>query len=190
MQSTRSWEVVAGEISQILSARTVRSEITLDTAPAPARLATHAAAILADVTINENEIGSGRLVILYEPTEQEAWEGNIRCVAYVRADLETEMVTDPLLLEVGWSWVRDALEAREVAGIALSATVSRAGSQSFGDISDRNPEGSVELRASWTVAPDESVENSVLAWCDLLAAASGLEPLPEGVTSLHMPGRR
>ena len=186
----RSWETVAGEISSVLHDRRVRSEITLDLAPAPARLATHAAAILADITNGDVEVGNGRLVILYEPKEQEAWNGHIRCVAYVRADLESEMVTDPLLLEVGWSWVEDSLRNRAIEPISLSATISRSGSQSFGEISERTPEGSIELRASWTVAEGSGVDVSVLAWCDLLAQAAGLEPLPDGVTSINTPLRK
>jgi hypothetical protein len=186
----RSWELVADEITSALNDRQIRSEISLDSAPAPARLATHTAAILADVVDGDDEIGNGRLVILYEPQPQEAWDGHIRCVAFVRADLESEMVTDPLLLEVGWSWVRDALSERNIEGVALSATVSRSGSQSFGDIADRLPEGSIEIRASWTVAENESVAASIIAWCDLLAQAAGLAPLPEGVSSINVAQRK
>ena len=190
MSGIRSWETVTDEIKSALTDRTVRSEITLDVTAAPARLATHTAAVMADVARDDIEIGTGRLIFLYEPTLQEEWEGHIRCVAYVRSNLETELVTDPLLLEVGWSWVQDALNEREIPAIALSTTVSRSGSQSFGEISHREPEGYVEIRASWTVAGDNSVVPSIMAWCDLLAQASGLEPLPEGVSSINIAGRK
>lgn len=160
-----------------------RAEISLEAAPAPARLATHTAALLADVDVHGSEVGNGRLVLLAEPKFQPEWDGQIRLVGFVRADLENEMVTDPLLLEVGWSWVVDSFATRGLSPVALSGTVSRSGNQSFGDISARPATGSIEIRSSWTVA-EESISDHVAAWCELLAAACGLEPLPVGVVSL------
>lgn len=178
------WQAIGQAIENAIADRTVRSEIALETAPAPAKLATHTCAILADVDVNGQEVGSGRLVILYEPEYQTNWDGHIRCVAFVRADLEQSLVTDPLLLEVGWTWTTDALTNRGATPIAISGTVSRNGSQSFGDLSDRRKEGSVEIRVSWTVAPGDDVASHVLAWCDMLANVSGLPPLTDGVVSI------
>jgi hypothetical protein len=123
--------------------------------------------------------------VLYEPEWQEAWDGQLRFVAYARADLETELVTDSMLLEVGWSWVLDSFSDRGLKPHLLSGTVSRAGSQSFGELSARAPEGSVEIRYSFTVLNPEDANEYLLAWNDLLASAAGLEPLPEGVTAIR-----
>lgn len=184
-----AWPALAAEMAAFVDSGQVRAEIALETAPAPARLASHTAAIVADVAAADAEIGSGRLVVLFEPEYQPAWEGNLRLVGFVRADLETEMVTDPLLLEVGWDWAMEAIESRGLRTVAASGTVSRSGSQSFGDISARPAEGSIEIRLSWTVPDEESLTDHLAAWCDLLASAAGLEPLPVGVSALRRPGR-
>jgi Protein of unknown function (DUF3000) len=173
-------------IESAIADRGIRAEITLETAPAPARLATNAMTILADLDVAGEEVGSGRLVILHEPEWQEAWDGNLRMVAFARSELETELVTDSMLLEVGWSWVVDSFKGREIAASSLSGTVSRAGSQSFGDLSARTPEGSVEIRYSWTILDYAELPQHVLSWCDLLASAAGLEPLPDGVVALRV----
>ena len=178
------WQDICRSVEHALGDRTIRSEIALETAPAPAKLATHTSAILADVDVDGQEVGSGRLVILYEPDFQTTWDGHIRCVAFVRAELEQNMVTDPLLLEVGWSWTTDALANRGATPIAISGTVSRNGSQSFGDLSDRRMEGSIEIRVSWTVANGDDIAPHVLAWCDMLAHVSGLPTLTDGVVSI------
>jgi len=187
--STDRWDEISQQLQAVLVDRTVRSEIRLDQAPAPAKLASHTSAILADVDVDGEEVASGRLVVLYEPLGHESWDGDLRCVGFVRAELETELVTDSMLLEVGWSWVTDGLSNHGIHGHALSGTVSRAGSQSFGDLSERTPEGSVEIRMSWTVPSDESILDHVLAWCDVLASTAGLEPLPEGVVSITRSGK-
>jgi hypothetical protein len=180
------WHSIESLVTGVTNSGQIRTEISLEPAPAPARLATHALTLLADIDSNGDEIGSGRLVILYEPEWQEAWDGNLRLVAFARADLETELVTDPMLLEVGWSWVQDSFSERNLAPVSLSGTVSRAGSQSFGDLSARAPEGSVEIRYSFTVASVDQLEECLYAWCDLLASAAGLAPLPAGVTAIRL----
>ncbi|MEN9710772.1 MAG: hypothetical protein RL441_764 [Actinomycetota bacterium] len=183
------WREILATIESTIKDRTVRPEIALETAPAPARLATHTAAILADVDQDGHEVGSGRLVVLYEPEFQTNWDGHIRCVAFVRAELDEELVTDQLLLKVGWSWITEALEERGAEAVALSGTVSRNGSQSFGDLAERAPEGSVEIRVSWTVPDFNEVHNHILAWCDMLAKTCALQPLTDGVVSISRVGR-
>ncbi len=180
------WVEITSQIKALLENRTTRPEVKLDHTAAPARLATHTAAIVADVDVRGEEVGNGRLVVLFEPLFQDTWDGNLRLVGFVSADLETELVTDPMLLEVGWSWVEDAFKGRSLNPLALSGTVSRSGSQSFGDISMREPEGQVEIRVSWTVPGGEEFSEHALAWVDLMTSAAGLEPLPEGVTAIPL----
>lgn len=187
-QITDRWAEIQHTISEVMEGRLVRPEISLDSAPAPAKLATFTTAILADVDVAGEEVASGRLVILHEPKGHESWDGTVRFVGFVRSELETELVTDSLLLEVGWTWVEDALSQRDTHPVALSGTVSRAGSQSFGDIAEREPEGSVEIRVSWTVPETDEIEKHILAWCDMLSSTAGLEPLPEGVSSISRSG--
>lgn len=184
-----AWPELAADLSAFIDSNQVRPELSLSAAPAPARLATHTSAVLADVTRGDTEIADGRLVVLYEPEYQEAWEGHLRLVGYVRADLETEMVMDPLLLEVGWDWATEALERRGLQATAVSGTVSRNSSQSFGDIAGRPAEGNIEIRMSWTATDINQLQDHLAAWCDLLASTAGLEPLPAGVSALRRPGR-
>ena len=65
------------------------------------------------------------------------------------------MAADPLLGEVGWSWLTEALDAR-VPGYAVpSGTVTRVITEGFGAKQDEVPLTGFELRASWSPAgPD------------------------------------
>ena len=56
------------------------------------------------------ELATGRLVLLHDPAGHEAWQGTFRVVTYVRAELEPEMASDPLLPGVGWAWLTEALD--------------------------------------------------------------------------------
>jgi hypothetical protein len=79
--------------------------------PAPKRLAPYASALAATVERDGADVAWGRLVLLYDPDGQKGWDGVFRLVAYIRADVEPEIAADPLLGEVGWSWLSEALDA-------------------------------------------------------------------------------
>ena len=162
-----------------------RPEIELSEAPAPAKLAPHAVAITADLYTSvqaESEVATGRFVLLYDPAGHDAWEGEFRCVTFVRAELEFEMGDDPLLPEVGWSWLMDALKHRGVEFAAPSGTVTRVSSEAFGQLAERDRSYEIEIRASWTAFGD--FDRHLNAWCDLISYSAGLPPLPEGVSAL------
>lgn len=108
-------------------------------------------------------------------------------VTYASARMEPELAADPLLGEVGWSWLTDALEEVEPGARALGGTVTRVVSESFGTLSEREPVVELELRASWTTDGPE-LGGHLRAWSDLLCSLAGLPPLTEGVTPL--PGVR
>jgi len=172
-------------VEQMQAAR-LRPEVACEEMPAPQRIAPFASALSADVTLDGAEVGTGRIVLLHDPAGNDAWEGTFRCVAYVRADIEPETVIDPLVAGVGWSWLTEALDAHGAAYAAPSGTVTKVASESFGGMSDEDSTAQLEIRASWTPAGD--VAAHVEAWGELLCTASGLPPVPEGVTS--MPSRR
>ena len=88
-----------------------RPDLLFEDVPAPKRLAPYATAIAATVQRDDADVAWGRLVLLYDPDGQQGWDGFFRLVAYVRADVEPEMAADPLLGEVGWSWLSEALDA-------------------------------------------------------------------------------
>lgn len=173
--------------SAVLSARNsglIRPEVTLDDVPAPIRLAKHGLALEGEILSGDDELAHGRFVLLHEPGGQDTWQGDTRIVVFVKAVLEPDLAVDPLLLDVGWDWLTESIASRDVEVVALSGTVSRTGSRGFGDLADSEVEGAIELRASWTIAPEDT-EGALLAWCDLLATAGGLVPLQDGVRALR-----
>jgi len=172
-------------VAQLRSAR-FRPEVFAEEMPAPQRIAPYASALSADVTVADEEVASGRIVLLHDPAGNDAWEGEFRCVAYVRADIDPELVTDPLLAEVGWSWLTEALTAHGATYVAPSGTVTSVSSESFGGMAEEAPTAQIEIRASWT--PTGSLGDHVEAWGELLCTAAGLPPVPEGVAT--MPSRR
>jgi hypothetical protein len=190
-----------------------RRGLVFEDVPAPKRLAPYATAIAATVQRGDNDVASGRLVLLFDPDGQQGWDGFFRLVAYVRAEVEPEMAADPLLGEVGWSWLSEALDAR-VPGYAVpSGTVTRVITEGFGAKRDEVPLTGFELRASWSPvgpapagkreggppraqpSPDRYAGTSdldaldlsahIAAWCDCLSAAAGLEP--PGTRALRQP---
>lgn len=172
----------------VRSAR-LRPEVTLDETPGPSRLAAFTAAFLADVSVDAVELASGRLVVLHEPGGHEAWSGEFRLVTYVRAALEPEIVADPLLPTVGWTWLLEALEAHGAAYGSPSGTVTRVISESFGSMADEPAAAEIEVRASWT-ALDPDLAAHTDGWGELLCHIAGLPPLPDGVAALPARGPR
>jgi len=162
----------------------LRPEVLVEEVPAPRKLAPWALALSADVvTRDDEELASGRFVLLHDPAGQDGWAGTSRVVTLVRAELDPEVATDPLLGRVGWAWLEESLAGRGVTPDALSGTVTRVVSESFGGMAERPATVEVEVRGSWTPAEDD-VASSMQAWTDLLCTAAGLPPLPDGVVSL------
>lgn len=173
-----------------LHAARLRPEVKLTEVPAPTRIAPHAVALTADVLGpdgEDDEVASGRFVLLHDPADPEPWGGSWRVVTFARAELEPELSADPMLGEVGWSWLTDALAAHGLEPANGAGTVTRVVSESFGDLVERDPSVEMEIRASWSPT-DADVGGHLLAWADMLCTIGGLPPLPDGVVAL--PGRR
>jgi hypothetical protein len=176
-----------------MNAATLRPEIFCEEMPAPQRIAPYAAALSADVTVEDTDLGTGRLILLHDPAGNDAWAGGtFRCVLYTRAEVEVDLISDPMLGEVGWSWLTEALQAHDATYVAASGTVTRVATESFGGMADEAGTAQVEIRASWTPVADESgyvdIRPHVEAWGELLCTAVGLPPVPDGVAV--MPSRR
>ena len=167
----------------------VRPEIELGPIRPPQRLAPYSYALGAEVKHVETEIvpetsegdAFGRLILLHDPDGSEAWDGTMRLVAYIQADLDSSEAVDPLLPEVAWSWLVDALESRSEHVTALGGTVTATTSVRYGDISGPPRAHQLELRASWT-ATTMALDTHVQAFCEVLEHAAGLPPV--GVTDL------
>ncbi len=176
---------------------TPRSEIILEEVPAPQKLAAYSFAFSADVSNGllgeaEDELASGRFVLLHEPGGQDTWEGEFRCVTFVRAVVDPVMQEDPLLPEVGWSWFLESITNSGCKFNAPSGTVTRVSSASFGKLSPRHDESEMEIRASWSpiVEDPRDLIKHIEGWCNLIAEVSGLQPVPEGVSAITSAKRR
>jgi len=167
-------------IEEIRSIKT-RAEVLLEEVPAPQKLAPFSLALTADVL---EDAATGRFVLLHDPEGQDGWSGNFRCVTFVRAAIDTDMATDPLLTDLGWTWLMESLEKSGCTFVAPSGTVTRVSSASFGTLENRDEDSELEVRASWTPVDGENIADHVRAWIELLELTSGLAPIPEGVTQL------
>ncbi|MFI9271646.1 DUF3000 domain-containing protein [Kitasatospora sp. NPDC052896] len=160
---------------EILTGVRLRPEVELSPAPAPRRLAPYSWAVTASVELEGEELADGRLVLLHDPAGQESWHGTFRLVSMVRAELEPEIAGDPMLSEVGWAWLMDALQSHGAIASEPSGTVTRCASQYFGGLADRASTTEIEVRASWTPT-DGRFERHLTGWADLLCVCAGLPP--------------
>ncbi len=163
---------------QSLREQMPRTDMSLSEVPPPTRLAPYSFALSADIPSGDEELATGRLIVLHDPSGHETWHSTFRMVTYVRAEVEPELGADPLLPEVGWSWLLDALASRQLTYAAASGTVTRAMSASFGSMSDRPATAEVEIRASWSPI-DAQLGPHLSAWCELLRLVAGLPASPD-----------
>ena len=175
---------------EALATATVRPEVELEPIPAPQRLAPFAYAVAARVSEpdgeEEVEIASGRFIVLFDPAGHEAWNGTTRCVGYLSAVTDEQLVDDAMFSEVAWSWLTDALRDAGAPSHALGGTVTRTASTRFGDLAGPEHSVDVEVRASWT-AEDTALDRHLVAWLEVLGNAAGLPP--PGVRLLGPSGR-
>lgn len=159
-----------------------REEIELEETTAPTKLAPFAFALSGSVLRRGEEVTTGKLILLHDPAGHDAWEGDTRLVCYVQAEVEPEMADDPLLPQVAWAWLIDALDTMTSGYRAAGGTVTQTTSHRFGGL--HGPATTdLEIRASWT--PSRVPLNDHLeAWCSLLASTAGLPPV--GVAALPL----
>jgi hypothetical protein len=195
--------------------RQIRPELSFEDVPAPRTLAPFATAVGAVIRLDGTEVASGRFVLLYDPAGQRGWAGPLRVIVYIRAELEPEIAEDPMVGQVAWSWLTEALDARTAGYAEPSGTVTRVVTEGFGAKREEPPATGFELRASWSPVidavpaargrarsagagtaepgedgtPDE-LGGHLAAWCGTLCAAAGLPPLAAGVSALRPAGRR
>lgn len=159
-----------------------RAEIALEEVPAPSKLAPFAFALGATVLRHGDEVTTGRLILLHDPAGHDAWQGDTRLVAYLTTELESDLANDPLLPQVGWSWLVDALDSHTAGYLAIGGTVTQTTSSRFGALSGPPTETDLEMRASWTPVGD--LDEHMVAWCALLTSTAGLPPV--GVAALPL----
>ncbi len=169
----------------------LRDELAVASIPAPTGLAPFAHALAADVNparhADDSDLGTGRIVMLYDPEAPEGWGGTVRIVCFAQAPLETDIGLDPFVTDVAWSWLVDALAARGARYTAASGTATKVLSTGYGELAAQGSGAQIELRASWTPL-DADLAAHVEGWAELLCMVAGYPPLHEGVTAL--PPRR
>lgn len=160
----------------------LRPEVVVETMRAPRRLAPWTHAISAEVIVENETVATGRMVLLGDPDSADAWDGTLRLVTYSTTELDAEMGRDPLLAQVGWSWLIESLQQYGATYTAAGGTVTQTSSARFGDLAGPAQTLEVELRASWTPLADD-LRPHLEAWADVLCTAAGLPPV--GVSSLR-----
>jgi hypothetical protein len=161
----------------------VRPDIILTKAPAPGRLAPYAHALTAEIGIDP-ELGSGRFVLLHDPSHPAAWGSDTRVVVYVEADIDPEMEQDQMLTDIGWTWLQECLAEAQTPFAALGGTVTAVRSTSFEALSARGHESSIQIRASWSPDGLADVPSHFAAWIALMELCAGLPPHHPGVTRI------
>ncbi len=166
-----------------LRALRFRDDFAVREIDAPSSLAPDAIAFAGDVRPEEAGIdspyGTGRIVILHDAGEPDAWGGPWRIVCFAQAPLEPEIGTDPLLADVAWSWLVDALAARGASFHAASGTATKTLSKGFGTLAAEGDGAQIELRASWS--PDGDITHHMDAWAELVCMLAGLPPGSENI---------
>ncbi|GAA2014578.1 DUF3000 family protein [Microbacterium ulmi] len=163
-----------------------RSDFTVREIPAPQGLAPESLALAGDVRPEEHGVdspyGTGRLILLHDPEQPAAWNGAWRIVCFAQAPLEPDIGIDPLLTDVAWAWLVDALDSRHAAHDAASGTATKTLSKGFGSLADEGDGAQIELRASWS--PRGPIGPHVEAWAELVCMLAGLPPGSEGIEVL------
>ncbi|GAA5151628.1 hypothetical protein GCM10025768_18240 [Microbacterium pseudoresistens] len=165
-----------------LRAITFRSDLVVREIPAPGGVAPSSIAFAADVRPDadgESIYGTGRLVLLHDPLEPDAWGGPWRIVSFAQAPLEPEIGTDPLLTDVAWSWLIDALDSRDAGYHSASGTSTKTLSKGFGGLASEGDGAQIELRASWS--PEGPLAPHAEAWAELVGMLAGLPPGSEDI---------
>ncbi|MEJ5996884.1 DUF3000 domain-containing protein [Corynebacterium sp. H130] len=172
----------------------LRPEISLGPIRPPQRLAPFSHAIGLEVAHPDTDIiaadsdgdAFGRLILLHDPGSDETWDGDMRLVAYIQADMDDSVAGDPLLPEVAWEWLKEGLDSIDAEYSNLGGTVTSTASVRFGDIGGPPRAFQLELRASWT-AQSHDLAPHVEAFAAVLANVAGLPP--EGVAELGVDAR-
>lgn len=163
-----------------------RDDLVVREIPAPSGIAPEAIALAGDIRPEADGVdspyGTGRFILLHDPDEPAAWGGAWRIVCFAQAPLESEIGTDPLLADVAWSWLMDALDSRGAVRHSASGTATKTISKGFGSLADEGEGAQIELRASWS--PSGSLVPHVEAWAELVCMLGGLPPGSEGIAVL------
>lgn len=174
------------QVAEDVRAVEYRDDFSVREIPAPAGLAPDSIALAGDVrpdaATGDSVFGTGRFILLHDDSEPASWEGPWRIVCFAQAPLESDIGVDPMLADVAWSWLVDALTSREASFHAEAGTATKTLSRGFGSLAAEGDGSQIELRASWS--PTGPIERHVEAWAELVCMLAGLPPGSEGIEML------
>lgn len=184
-----AWPTEFSAAVESMHAARLRPEISLGTIRPPQRPAPFSHAVGLEVAhpeednvpVDSDGDAFGRLILLHSPAAEEAWEGSMRLVAYIQADMDDAVASDPLLPDVAWQWLNESLAETNAGFTNLGGTVTSTASVRFGEIGGPPRAYQLEMRASWT-AEGTDLQSHVEAFSQVLAHVAGLPP--EGVAQL------
>lgn len=169
-----------------MRATVFRDDLSVREIPAPSGLAPESLALAGDVRPEQEGVdsayGTGRFILLHDPSEPSAWDGAWRIVCFAQAPLEPDIGVDPMLADVAWSWLMDALASRSARFHSASGTATKTLSKGFGSLAAEGEGAQIELRASWS--PTGSMTPHVEAWSELVCMLAGLPPGSEDIAVL------
>ncbi len=164
-----------------------REDLVVRQIPAPSGIAPASFALAGDVRPepgeHESAFGTGRFLLLHDASEPEPWDSPWRIVCFAQAPLDAEIGADPLVADVAWSWLVDALHTRGAGYHAASGTATKTLSKGFGSLAAEGDGAQIELRASWS--PEGEIERHVEAWAELVCMLAGLPPGSEGIAQIR-----
>ncbi len=166
----------AQAVEQLRSAAVHPAVAVRDTS-APASLAPETFAFAATARLPQSgvslePVAEGRLVLLRDPDRVADWGGEWRMVVFVQTDIEPAIALDPLVTDVVWAWIVDALRDADAHADALSGTATVTTSRGYGGLTDAGERAHLELRASWT--PTAPFDAHMSAWTSLVGSMAGL----------------
>lgn len=171
-----------------LKGQSFRPEFHVLQIPGPTRIAPWAVALQAEINESVDQDpdfyrGDAKFVVLHDPAGQPAWDGTFRIVMHARAPMDSDMGDDPLLGEVAWSWLPEALHTAGASFHNLGGTVTRVFNETFGGLYLETSRVELELRASWTPNTEFLTEH-LHAWTDAVSSLAGLGPADDTVAQL------
>lgn len=164
-----------------------RPELEVSPIAAPQGIAPFAQAWSATVTPQARDVGdqgTSRLVLLYDPAAPDAWSGVWRMVCFAKAPLDATMTADPLLPDVAWSWLTDALDSHGATFHRAAGTASTIISTGLGEMHSDEKGAEMELRASWSPLSAD-ISAHLDAWTEFVCMLAGFPPTSDGVTALR-----
>lgn len=169
-----------------MRATVFRPDLSVREIAAPGGLAPECIALAGDVRPDaegeDSRYGTGRFLLLHDPGEPPPWNGPWRIVCFAQAPLEPDIGIDPMLADVAWSWLMDALDSRRAGFHSASGTATKTLSTGFGSLAAEGDGAQIELRASWS--PEGEIAPHVEAWAELVCMLAGLPPGSEDIAVL------